>query len=622
MAGNRYICDPFLLMTTSAGQGELVTPSKSATYADWRSAVELELKGVPIEKKLVTRTPEGIDILPLYRRQDAPAAGPAGAPGQPPYGRGVRSPGEKTVRWEMRTEATAYEFSPLPSLAVALAPEKPNAAAAVPADPLGWLLSKGSLPLSLTACFDDLAEGIREAETAGLAARTVGVGAQIWHEAGANGVQELAFALATGAEYWRQLLNRGISPAQVAARTQVEFAVGVDLFMEAAKLRAARVLWSRLAQAFGADAGARKMFLVARTATWDKTVYDPHVNLLRITTEALSAVLGGADAVAVRPFDEIAGEPTALGERLSRNLHDILAEEFCFEHQIDPAGGSWYVEVLTDQLARRAWGLFQEIEKQGGMARAVVAGHPQQLVAKAAAEKQALVDTRRRPILGTTIQPNLREEPQPEPKAVLPAASKRKSVPKPIKSFSALVAAAAKRTTLPTLRIAWAQKRDSGPTAVALKPFRGAEGFEAVRRAGDDFLGRTGKRARVFLAKIGPAKQHKARADFSSGFFSVGGFEIDGKMSFPTAEEAADAALASGAAVAVLCSTDETYPELAPVFARRIKAANPALALVLAGHPGEREAEFRAAGFDDFIHVRSNLRTTLSQLQRLAGVLS
>ena len=536
--------------------------------------------------------------------------------------RGTRQPAGQKVHWEARAEATVYDFSPLPALAMAVASAKHDGAAVLPADPLGWLLGQGSLPLPLTCCFDDLAQGIREAGTAGLTARTVGIGAHIWHEAGANGVQELAFALATGAEYWRQLLDRGISPGQIAAHTQIEFAVGVDLFMETAKLRAARVLWSRLAQAFGADPGARKAFIAARTATWDKTVYDPHVNLLRITTQALSAVLGGADAIDIRPFDEIAGEPTELGRRMSRNLHDILAEEFCFEHQIDPAGGSWYVETLTDQLAHRAWTLFQEIEKQGGMAKAVQAGYPQQLVVKAAADKQALVDTRRRTILGTTVQPNLREDPRPEPRTARVAETRRKSVPKPIKSFSALAAAAAKRTTLPTLRIAWTQKRDSGPTVVALKPFRGAEGFEVLRRAADGFLTRTGRRARVFLARIGPAKQHKARADFSSGFFAAGGFEIDGKKSFATAEEAADAAVASGAVVAVLCSTDETYPELAPVFARRIKSAKPALSVVLAGHPGEREAEFRAAGFDDFIHVRSNVRTTLAQLQRLAGVLS
>jgi methylmalonyl-CoA mutase len=373
--------------------------------------------------------------------------------------------------------------------------------------------------------------------------------------------------------------------------------------------------------AFGADAGAQKVFIAARTAAGDKTLYDPHVNLLRVTTQAFSAVVGGADAIDIRPYDEVTGASTELGERLSRNLHVILAEEFSLEHQIDPAGGAWYVEVLTEQLARKAWTLFQEVESRGGMAQAVLAGFPQSLVAKAAEDKQALVDTRRHPILGTTAQPNLREEPRNAPRAGAAAVTRRKSVPKSIKSFSALQVAAAKRTTLPTLRIAWTQKREAGPTAPALRPFRAAGGFETVRRTGDDFLTRTGKRARVFLARMGPPKQHKARADFAAGFFAIAGFEIDDRKSFATAEEAAAAAAASGAAIAVLCSTDNTYPQLAPVFARRIKAARPALVVVLAGHPGEREQEFRTAGFDEFIHLRSNVRTTLAQLQRLAGVL-
>jgi methylmalonyl-CoA mutase len=306
---------------------------------------------------------------------------------------------------------------------------------------------------------------------------------------------------------------------------------------------------------------------------------------------------------------------------MSRNLHAILAEEFSFEHQIDPAGGAWYVEVLTAQLARKAWTLFQEVESRGGMAQAVLTGFPQSLVAKAAEDKQALVDTRRHPILGTTAQPNLREEPRNAPRAGAVDRARRKSAPKSIKSFSALQAAAAKRTTLPTLRIAWTQKREAGPTAPALRLARAAGGFETVRRTGDDFLTRTGKRARVFLVRMGPPKQHKARADFAAGFFAIAGFEIDGRKSFATAEEAAGAAAASGAAIAVLCSTDDTYPQLAPVFARRIKAARPALVVVLAGHPGEREQEFRTAGFDEFIHLRSNVRATLAQLQRLAGVL-
>ncbi|MDD2763701.1 MAG: methylmalonyl-CoA mutase family protein [Opitutaceae bacterium] len=612
-----------MAMTTQVAAEKFVLPPVPATYADWRSTVEQELKGAPIEKKLVTRMVEGIEVQPLYRCEDAAALQLATGPGDLPYLRGTRRPAGRAWRWEAGLESADHDFSPLPALALALArPELgAPAAGAVAADPLGWLLGHGSLPMPLTDCLDDLAEGLQAAEKAGVSARVVGVGAQLWHECGATAVQELAFALATGAEYWRALLDRGLMPGRIAPRTQLGFAVGVDFFLEIAKLRAARVLWAGMTGAFGAEAEARKAYLAVRTARWDKTLYDPHVNLLRVTTQALSAVVGGADAIDIRPFDEVTGAPTELGRRMSRNLHGILAEEFALENQIDPAGGSWYVEVLTGQLAQQAWALFQEIEKRGGMAAAVLAGYPQQLVAKAAEDRQAQIDTRRRPILGTTVQPNLREEPKAAPTAPAPAGAKRKSVPKPIKSFSAL-RAAARRTTLSTLRLAWTQQRAAGPVATALQPFRAAEGFENVRRAGDDFLARTGRRARVFLARMGPPKQHQARADFSAGFFAAGGFEIDGKKSFTTVAEAAEAAVASGAAVAVLCSTDETYPELAPAFARAVKAARPAPAVVLAGHPGEREAEFRAAGFDEFIHLRVNVRTTLARLQHLAGLLS
>ena len=230
------------------------------------------------------------------------------------------------------------------------------------------------------------------------------------------------------------------------------------------------------------------------------------------------------------------------------------------------------------------------------------------------------MDTRRRPILGTTLQPDLHEGAVRAPRVIAAARPRRRSVPKPIKSFSALQAAAVKRTTLPTLRIAWTQKRDPGPTAAALLPVRAAEGFEAVRRAGDGVLARTGQRARVFLAWMGPPQTHQARAGFAASFFAIAGFEVDGRRSFNAAEEAADAAVASGAAIAVLCASDDLYPRLAPVFARRIKAARPTLTVVLAGHPGEHEQEFRAAGVDEFIHIRANVRTTLAQLQRRAGV--
>jgi methylmalonyl-CoA mutase len=611
-------------MTTPAEQDKSASNSLPTGYTTWRTAVERELKGVAFEKRLVTRLIEGIEVQPLYRREDMPPSAMAAAPTEPPFLRGTKPAGRSGWQWTPATRPTEYDFTPLPALAVALARAKDagSAASAVVADPLGCLASRGVLPLPLADCFRDLAEGLQIATEAGIPARIAGIGTECWHEAGATAVQELAFAVATGAESWRRLLDLGATPAAIGAHTQVGLAVGVDFFLEIAKLRAARVLWCRMTAAFGADVDAQKAWLTVCTARWDKTLYDTHVNLLRLTTEALSAVVGGADAIEISAFDELTGEASELGRRMSRNLHDILAEESSLASQVDPAGGSWYVEALTDQLARKAWALFQDLEQRGGMAAAILAGYPQQLAAKSAEDRRALVDTRRRPILGTTVQPNLRETPRRDSGPAAAGAAKRRSAPKPIRTFAALRAAAAKRTTLPTLRAAWIQHREAGPTAPALQPFRAAEGFEAVRRAGDDFLARTGARARVFLAKMGPREQHKARADFAAGFFAIAGFELDGKKTFGTAEEAADAASSSGAAVAVLCSTDDTYPQLAPAFAQRLKAARPAMAVVLAGHPGDREAEFRAAGFDEFIHIRANVRTTLSQLQRRAGILS
>ena len=341
---------------------------------------------MPIEKRLVTRTREDIDVQPLYRREDAAAVALGRGVGEVIQGRSTPPREGRVWRWETWVGPSEPDFSPLPALAVALTRVRvdPPTAAATAADPLGWLLSHGSLPMPLAACCDDLADGMREAAKAGTSLRIAAVGAHLWHECGATAVQELAFALATGAEYWRWLLNREIAPGQIGARTQLCLAAGVDFFMTVSKLRAARVLWTKMTAAFGHEAAGPPVFLVARTAARDKTLYDAYVNLLRLTTEALSAVIGGADAIDIRPFDEIAGTPTEFGARLSRNLHEILAGEFGLDRCADPAGGSWYVEVLTAQLARHAWTLFQEIEKRGGMAEAVLAGYPQSLVARSA----------------------------------------------------------------------------------------------------------------------------------------------------------------------------------------------------------------------------------------------
>ena len=384
---------------------------------------------MPFEKKLVAHTPEGINVQPLYRREDAVARLLTAAPGETPYLRGARRPDERGRRWEASTEPSEHEFSPLPALALALT--HPGKDAPVPADPLGWLASHGSLPMPLALCFDDVAEGMREAEKAGLSTRVVGIGAHLWHESGATAVQELAFALATGAEYWRQLLDRAVAPAKIAAHTHLGFAVGVDFFMEIAKLRAARVLWAKMTGAFGADAGAQKVFLAARTAAWDKTLYDPHVNLLRVTTQALSAVVGGADAIDFVPMMRSPATDRAGRHACRATSTPSLPRSFrSSTRSIPPAApGMWKCSPGSSPArpgrSSRRW------RSTAAWRRPCSPVIPQPLVAKAAGDKQTLVDTRRRPILGTTVQPNLREEPRPAPGRRQPASPGASPCPNP-----------------------------------------------------------------------------------------------------------------------------------------------------------------------------------------------
>jgi len=508
------------------------------------------------------------------------------------------------------------------------------------ADPLGEWLETGSLPTSLGSLYDALAGWTNWAKSHAPQLRTIGVNTTPWSEAGGSATQELAFALAAGVEYLRELQNRGIDPAVAAARLRFTFAVGPQFFTEIAKFRAFRLLWSRAVSAFGAKVGASaKSAVHARTGRWNKTAYDPPVNLLRVTTEALSAVLGGCDSLHIGPYDEAAGATDDFSRRIARNVHTLLAEEFHVTATADPAGGSWFVEKLTDELARQAWTLFQQIEKEGGLAAALRRGLPQQLVAATAGEKDGAIAQRRAGLVGTNLFPNLMGEP-----LVMKAAdssfqamraeaikARRGAAPKKSRAtswsgrFKAALAAASHGATVGQLaRFGRDPAAPAEQTIQPVVPKRAAAGFEKLRRASDAFTQRTGARPKVFLAKIGPIKQHKPRADFSAGFFAVGGFATMGREAFETAEAAAKAAIASGAPAAVLCSTDETYPTLVPVFARAVKAARPGMMVVVAGLPGDPAVadHFRAAGVDEFIHVRANVLDVLAGVLKQIGALT
>lgn len=625
----------------------------AATPADWRKAAEESLAGAPFEKKLITRTPEGIDLQPIYTAEDT-ARLPEQWPGLPPYVRGTDPLGQRAGGWYLCQEpdasdpaafnrallqdlsrgqnavslplhpVTRLDLSPtgtagcglrIASVADVDAILRGVDLAAVPvfiqaglagrtvthlladwlaqqgrpatdlhgaivADPLGELILAGALPVDLNQAFDDLALHTLQARDRGLDLRTVGVNTSLWADAGASAVQELAFGLATGVEYLRALHARGVSADEAAPRFLFTQGLGSHLFMEIAKLRAARLVWARAVGAAGGGAAAQRLVTLGRTSRWNKTVLDPHVNLLRTTTEAFAGIVGGCAGLNVGTFDACIKAPDDFSRRLARNIQIILDEECQLGRVVDPAGGSWYVETLTQQIATKAWALFQDIERRGGMAAALRAGYPQGLVEKTAADRIAGVEGRRDGIIGTNLHPNLREK--------LPPAA----------------------PATPAVTV---------PGAVTAKPIvlrRRAEPFEALRRRTE------AARPKVFLATFGPRKQHGPRAEFSAGFFAAGGFETVSAKASDTPAAAAQAALASGAPVVVLCSTDETYPALVPPCAQALKAAAKPPFVVLAGLPAtpELQAQFKATGVDEFIHIRANCAKVLAGILNQIGL--
>ncbi len=516
-------------------------------------------------------------------------------------------------------------------------------------DPLGLLAATGSLPVSLDLAYREMAAVTRAIADRAPRMQTLAAQTHAYHDAGATAAQELGFALATGVEYIRALQARGVGADAAARHLRFAFSAGSNFFMEVAKFRAARLAWAQVARAFGVDGDAAGMRLHARTSTWNKTALDPHTNILRATTEALSAVIGGCDSLHVGPFDEVIRQPDEFSRRLARNTQVILAEECDLGHVIDPAGGSYYVEWLTDQVARLAWTVFQEIEQHGGMARALVAGIPQKLVATAASAKADAIAKRRVSIIGTNQYPMTREAPLAG--APPDAARIAEERAREIAEFRARRDAAgggaadldgvrmllrnqsgfALDATINALNhgatlgeVCRALRRGDEPER-AVEPLRierAARPFERLREASAAHAGRTGRAPLVFQANVGPSRLYRLRADWTTNFFQVGGFEVSAGRDFADADEAARDALASGARVVVITATDETYPLAVEPFARAIKAADPAIAVLVAGAPREREAAWRAAGVDAFVNVATNALELLTRLLTRTGVLS
>ena len=450
-------------------------------------------------------------------------------------------------------------------------------------DPLGQFVLKGKFPVSADATFD-LAKQMIEAAEHLPNFKVITVNGQYYHNAGSSIVEELAFSLAQGVSYLTQLTERGLSVNEVAPRLKFQFAVGSNYFMEIAKIRAARLLWAHIVKAYGPCCDSKtKMFIHSTTSNWNKTMYDASVNMLRTTTESMSAIIGGSDSLTVNPFTSVFEEPTEFSERIARNQQLLLKEESYFDKVNDPSAGSYYIENLSDSIAEHAWKLFLEVQEQGGFLEAFRAGFIQETIKETANQRDMNITTRREILLGTNQYPNTSEEIKNDIDPAIYKNSVKEGDKKEIK----------------TLCI-----------------YRGAQAFEELRYATDQYS-QTSPRPKVFLLTIGNPAMRRARAQFAGNFFGCAGYEMIDNIGFNTVEEAVEACLKSKPDITVLCSSDDEYAELAPVLYDRLHEKS---ILVIAGYPQAILDDLKNKGFNHFIHVKSNVLETLQEFQKQLGI--
>ena len=483
----------------------------------------------------------------------------------------------------------------------------------VGADPIGVWAKDGALHMSLDTAFDEMAHTVVWAKDQAPELKTVLVSGDVYANGGANDVQEVAYALATAVCYVRQLAQRNIDIHTIAKSMMFTFSLGANFFMEIA---------------------------------FTKTVYDPYVNLLRNTTQAFSGVVGGLNSLEVSPFDQPIRKSDEFSRRIARNIQVMLQTEFELRQPVDPVGGSWYVETLAAELCEKIWDEFQTIESKGGIIAALKEGYPQAQVKTILNERFKNLAFRKDVAVGNNMYANMTEElldPKPEnqetlrqkrvahleeylatadSEAVVKAQTTLEaSTTEPGALIGLIELGALQKMTMRQIRKALDAGDISSETIEPITAHRWTEQFEALRMRTENYKQRTKDNVKVFLANMGPIPQHKPRADFSTGFFEVAAFEVIKNDGHETTADAAKAARESGADVVVICSTDDTYPELVPPLAKELKETMPNVTVILAGAPSkDLEPVYREAGVDDFISVRANCYAILNTLQDKKGM--
>ena len=608
---------------------KLFSDFTAPTRQEWRDKIEVDLKGADYQKKMVWRTNEGFSMEPFYRKEDVENLALVNAlPGEFPYVRGNKAadnewyvrqdikcdcpkaanekaldilnkgvdslgfviPGEKvsaeyieTLLKDIYVECVELNFKTCQRHSLELAKllvayfgkkgaDKTKVAGSICFDPIEKILCSGKDRSGLIAQAKEMVEVLKEFPKF----RAVSVNAYKLTDAGAYSYQDLGYALAWGNEYLAAMVEAGVAPELAAQNIKFNLGINGVYFMEIAKIRAARMLWAQIVSQYTSCKESAKMHICAVTTTYNQTLFDSYVNLLRSQTEAMSAALGGVESLVVVPFDTPYETPTDFAERIARNQQLLLKEECHFGRIVDVAGGSYFIETLTKSLAEQAWKLFLDVEEKGGFLKEALAGNIQNTINETNATRHSNAGKRKEFLLGTNQFPNFTEKSEGKEPA--------------------------------TGCCCCAEKGEIS----ALKPTRLASDFEALRLTTE----KAKKVPVAFMLTIGNLAMRQARAQFSCNFLAAAGYKVIDNLGFATVEEGVDKALEAGADIVVICSSDDEYAEYAiPAF----KYLNGRALYVVAGAPACTE-DLKAAGIENFIHVRSNQLETLKEYNAKLGI--
>jgi methylmalonyl-CoA mutase len=604
----------------------------------WESQIRNDLKGADYNKKLICKTNEGIDIKPYYRAEHLSDLKYLDTfPGDFPYTRGTFA----CNNWDIRQNITVqnYEaankkalhfvsrginsigfdltkkkkitYEQLVNLIKTLNPESlllnfiiggrahliadflkafiesgkfnhGNIRGSVDYDPLSEITFKGRFYEDEKKDFVQLGSLIDFAESHLPCYRVITIDGIKFSNSGASIVEELGFCLAMGSEYLSKLKDAGLPVKNITRHLQFNLGIGPNYFMEIAKFRVLRLLWAKIVEAYGIDNyELAKTYIHSETSRWDKTIYDPYTNILRTTTQSMSAILGGTNSLTVNPFDSIYNKPSEFSERIARNIQHIIKEESFFNKVVDPSAGSYYIENLTDLIAQKAWNIFLTIENSGGYIKAIKNGYVQSVIEKTVKQRYNNIATRTEVLLGTNRFPDLNET-----------------------AGDKIVLSRIDNENIDT-------KKSSNIKTVKLR--RGAEEFEKIRLQTE-----TGRRIRpkVFMFTYGDLAVRRERSTFAGNFFACGGYEVIDNLGFSDVEEGINEAIASKSNIVVICSSDDQYKEIIPVIYKKLK--NKAV-IAVSGIP-DCINELRELGIEHFVYKGINIIDELRKYHRLLKI--